>query len=199
MANKKRKVQEVSTELQLPPWACPAGLGPPGVRRPETGAPTPRPPPPQTCHTGSPLLCLHLKTDSEMPSRDPTVHIWGGPSRDHREVWPQHPLSSCSLKPHTTPFLKTASWGGSCPSPPSFSWNGPSPGGKSSFTTWCLGWLSSEMGGGAKGSSSYLVINGPLCHGESAQNEGDQSSGPLWPLPLFQGQATSCKAPQSQR
>lgn len=137
------------------------------------GAPADRAHPQQTYLTGFPLLCLHSKPDSEMPTGDPTVRMWGGPTTNHREVWPKHPLPSCSLKPHATPFLKTAS--GEAPG----SVIPLSPGTVLHLGEIVINPLVPRLAvlrnmGGAKGSSSSLVISISACHGEAPQTKGDQ-------------------------
>lgn len=108
---KKRRVREVSTEQQLPPPGCPPGVWPRGVRRPlEMGAPIDRMPP----QTGSPLPSLRAKTDSEMPTRDPTVHIQGGPATNHRHGATAPSLKLTLIATHYIyTLLKTTGWGSS--------------------------------------------------------------------------------------
>ena len=80
-AGSKHRTVALSTGL-------PRELGPEGVLKPEVGAPTALfSPTTNTVSPGSPWLCHRSKTDSEMPTRDPTVHIWGGPATNPREVW----------------------------------------------------------------------------------------------------------------
>lgn len=103
-------MQEGGTELWLPPLGCPGELDAGEVRGPEVGAPRDAPPQQQTQYHQALLGFVSFQRLTQKCQPETIVHIWGGPATNPREVWWERPLLGCSLKPHTTPCLKTASW-----------------------------------------------------------------------------------------